>query len=278
MPSARTLLRSVGLCLFALLPALRAATTNTTNTAELVRLAYGEALTPDEKQAKSAARARLDQLGAGKLRALMEHVHVPNMYLRFDIDSIVHRNRDKVGPILLDFLDSEHPRTRKYAAYYLGFTPLDAERERVAPLLDHDDTATAALRTLGKWHATNELDRVRTFLDHPAERRRIAAVNALRDIGDPRAVPALLPLLDDPTMTARYATERALAGLADPAPLLAALPGASPTARRHLVRALGTMRTEDALPTLRRYLDHEDRGLRADAKEAIRHIESEPSR
>lgn len=244
------------------------------NTNELVRLAYGAALTASEKVAKNKASAELNELGLEKLRALFANLHTPNMYIRFDIDSLVHRNRDKVGPVLLDFLDSEDPKTRKYAAYYLGFTPLAKEAHQLAPLLDNPVTSGAAIRTLGKWHATNQLERIQTFLESEKEKTRITAVNALRDVNDPRAIPALIPLLDDAQMTVRYVAERALTVLAkDQAQVLVdALDLASPVAKRHLIHCVGDLKATTALPTLESLAKSEDPGLRADAEEAIANI------
>jgi len=212
---------------------------------ELVRLAYSDALTTEEKAEKNAARAELNKLGLDKLRVLFDHVHVPNMYIRFDIDPMVHRNRDKVGPTLLPFLDSPHVRTRSYATYYLSFTPLREHREKIVPLLDHDGTRTSAIRTLGKWAATNHLDKVTALLDNKSERRRITAINAVRDIGDPTAAPALLPSLDDPVLTVRFVAERALAKLGDKKILRKALKSASPKATWHLNNALKTIREDE---------------------------------
>lgn len=209
-----------------------------TNETELVRRAYAEALTVEEKAGKNRARAALNTLGLDKLRVLMEHVHVPNMYIRFDIDALVHRNRDKVGPTLLPFLESPHPRTRSYAAYYLGFTPLEENRDKLVPLLDHPATQNSAIRTLGKWGGTNQLERIATFVDHENERRRITALNALRDLGDPAATPHILPALDDEMMTVRFVAERALTVLGDTEAIGNALSGASDKARWHLKNAL----------------------------------------
>lgn len=248
-----------------------------TNTAELVRLAYGAALTPEEKDAKRTAAAALNKRGVEKARALMEHVHVPNMYIRFDLDTLVRRNKDTVAPILLDFLDSENDRTRSYAAYYLGFTPATNETQRLLPLLDDKDTATTAIRTLGKWKATNQIERIQGFLRSENERRRITAANALRDIGDPAAIPAILPLLDDPLMTVRYVAERALTSFDQTAPLIEALDFASPVAKRHLIHCLGDLQAEPALIYLEAFAKTDDPGLRADALEAIDKIRAEPA-
>jgi len=230
-----------------LLSAAAQEATNTTafSESELVRLAYSDALTTEEKTEKNAARAELNKLGIDKLRVLFDHVHVPNMFIRFDIDPMVHRNRDTVGPILLPFLDSPHVRTRSYATYYLGFTPLREHREKIVPLLDHDGTRTSAIRTLGKWAATNHLDKVTALFDDENERRRITAINAVRDIGDPAAAPALLGSLDDSVLTVRFVAERALAELGDKKVLRKAVKSASPQAKWHLENAIKTIRASE---------------------------------
>jgi|GEM_PF-1528518 len=212
---------------------------------ELIRRAYSGALTEAEKADKNAARAELNKLGLDKLRVLFDHVHVPNMYIRFDIDPMVHRNRDKVGPILLDYVDSPHVRTRSYATYYLSFTPLREHRDKIVPLLDHEGTRTSATRCLGKWAATNQLDRVVAQLDDDKERRRITAINAVRDIGDPSAARKLLPSLDDPMLTVRFVAERALAELGDKKVLRKAMKTASPKAKWHLDNAIKTIRESE---------------------------------
>lgn len=254
-----------------------------TNETELVRRAYAQPLLAADKAAKSKARAQLKKLGVEQIRILLDHVHVNNMYIRFDLDTLVRQNAAKAGPHLQDGLASEHERTRKYAAYYLGFTP-PGDPTDLLPLLDHPETAGVAMRTLGKWAITNAVPKILPHLAHDDERVRIRAINALRDINDPDAINPLLPSLDDEFFTVRYAAERALSSLATNhvETLTNALPDAAPQTQRHLVRILGAIKNRSALKPLRKFQatarkeNELDWGLEGDLRAAESAIRGKP--
>ena len=178
---------------------------------------YGN--TPEKREAKARSREILVRRGPDALRLLMGRVHLENVMISVEAENMVRTmDTQKVAAVLAEFLGDEHPRTRKLAAYWLGFHDTPEYAARVYPLLEDDETAGAAIRTLGKWRDRDAIPKIVPFLSHEREVRRIAAVNALRDIGDASAIPELEPLLDDRYFTVRKAAERALAKLRESRP------------------------------------------------------------
>ncbi len=173
---------------------------------------YGN--TPEKREAKARSREILVRRGPDALRLLMGRVHLENVMIAVEAENMV-RTMDprKVAAVLAEFLGDGHPQTRKLAAYWLGFHDTPEYAAGIYPLLEDDETAGAAIRTLGKWRDRDAIPKIVPFLSHEKEVRRIAAVNALRDIGDASAIPELEPLLDDRYFTVRKAAERALAQL-----------------------------------------------------------------
>jgi HEAT repeat protein len=167
----------------------------------------------------------------------MAHAHLRSGELHMLIDHMVrHMEKDQAVPALVDCLPSPHARTRRVAAYFLGYFDAPEHAALVMPLLEDDDVRRVALRTLGKWGVRDAVPDVILCLGNEEERSRVAAANALRDIGDRRAVPHLIRALDDPFFTVRYCAERALRVLGDvEAEVLEALGDASPRARAHLL-------------------------------------------
>jgi HEAT repeat protein len=173
---------------------------------------YGN--TPEKREAKAKARDELLARGPDSLREMMKRVHIENVAITVVAEEMVRTmDTQKVAAVLVEFLGDEHPRTRKLAAYWLGFHETPEFADRVLPLLKDDEAAGAAIRTLGKWRAREALPQIVPFLSHEKEIRRIVAANALRDIGDPSVVPDLAPLLNDRCFTVREVASRALSKL-----------------------------------------------------------------
>ena len=127
------------------------------------------------------------------------------------------------------------------------------------------------MRTLGKWRVKKAAPEIIPFLRHPREVRRIAAVNALRDIGDASIVPELMPLLGDDMFTVREAAARALSTMGREAEraLIEALPESKGAARRHIIRTLGVMKSRRGVKPIRRLLEDADPAVREDAGNAL---------
>ena len=119
------------------------------------------------------------------------------------------------------------------------------------------------------------------MIQHAKEPRRVVAVNALRDIGDPAAIPALIGALGDARFTVRKAAARALVTFGTPAEkaLIRAVPEGRGVAQREMVRALGELQAEPAEKALRRLLPDAAPALRRDVDEALRRLQrgGEPS-
>ena len=184
---------------------------------ELVYHAQRYGNTAERREMKAHARDELFARGADSLRYLMGQVHIENVMVQVLTQQIVEQLKaEEAAPVLLDFLDDPRARTRKLAAFFLGFYDTPQYADRVTPLLADDEAAGAAIRTLGKWRVKSAGPAIVPFLAHEKEARRIAAANALRDIGDPTAVPALEKALNDLFFTVRETAARAIRTLKTP--------------------------------------------------------------
>ena len=170
---------------------------------------YGN--TREKRELKAQARTELFARGTDSLREMMKRVHFENVAVAVVAEEMVRAmDTQKVAAVLVEFLDDEHPRTRKLAAYWLGFHETPEYADRVVPLLKDEEAAGAAIRTLGKWRVREAIPHIIPFLSHEKETRRIVAANALRDIGDAGSEPYLIPLLSDRVFTVREVAARAL--------------------------------------------------------------------
>ncbi|MCE9615712.1 MAG: HEAT repeat domain-containing protein [Lentisphaerae bacterium] len=247
---------------------------------ELVSWAQVYVSTPAKKEARNGARDELFARRGESVRYLFEHLALTNDTIRqLAYELIVYKMPpDEAAPVLADFLAAPDGVTRRAAAYYLGFTQATNLAPRVMPLLDDELTAGAAARTLGKWKVRAAAPAISAMLKSDKEPRRVMAGNALRDIGDASAVPALMAALDDPIFTVRKVAARALALLGRPAEkaLLAALPASRGLAQREIVRTLGAMRAKQAVKPLRKLLRQAEGGLHQDIVQALSAIAAGP--
>lgn len=169
------------------------------------------ATTPEKRARKQAAREKLFTLGPKALHETMKRVHSKNVMVGVLAQELVERIPAEQGaPVLAEFLTATNSDTRRVAAFFLGFYEAPEYAPQVRELLADSDAAGAAIRTLGKWKVREALDDIALFLQNEREVRRIAAINALRDIGDPRAIPLLEPCLKDRMFTVRRAAARAI--------------------------------------------------------------------
>ena len=207
---------------------------------ELLSHAQRYGSTVEKRERRQSAREELFSRGAETLTYLMANIHIDNIAIHLLADEMV-RNRldpEDAVPVLLDALESEHDRTRKIAAYFLGFCDASQHADRLLALLDDEEAVGAAVRTLGKWKVDDAVEVIISHLHDDKERRRILAANALRDIGDGRAIPHLIDVLSDEYFTVRKAAARALVSLGEPAveEVRRVLPDAEGMARREMMR------------------------------------------
>jgi HEAT repeat protein len=245
---------------------------------QLVLSAQRYGSTAEKRERREAAREELFARGTNALQFLMAHVHIENEQIQFLIAEMIRKRMDAdvVAPVLVAFLDVPEARTRRVAAFYLGFTDANRYAGQIMPLLDDEETVAAAARTLGRWGVTAALPRLVALLHDEKERRRIEAVNALYRLGGPEAIAALITALDDPVFTVRKAAARGLVAIGNDAerPVLDALPTSRGVARRELVRVLGQMAAKHAVKPLRRLLKSaDDAGLRRDIADALAAID-----
>jgi HEAT repeat protein len=173
---------------------------------------------PEKRANKENARLELKSRMSDTLRAAMKYMHGDNVGLQVQITEwLIDQPTEIVTPVLLDFVDDEKSETRRLALYFLGFHQTPEHAERVMKYLDDEDCRGAALRTLGKWKVIAAREPAEKWLAEGRERVRVVAANALRDIGDPRAIPALTEALNDPVFTVRNTAARALISFGEPA-------------------------------------------------------------
>lgn len=236
---------------------------------------YGS--TPLLRQEKAEAKAELFRRGGTSLHDLVTHAHIRNMWIHVYTEQLVRELKaNEAVPVLLDLLTAERAECRKMAAYWLWQYDAPEHADKLFPLLDDPYTAGAAMRTLGKWRCRNALARIMTYLQDDDERRRIAAANALRDIGDPEAAAALIDAIGDDTVTVRKVAARALVALG--ADALEAVKSAAENAhgvrQRELVLVLGQLETKKALKPILAALKDADTALQRDAVRALYRFDS----
>lgn len=245
---------------------------------ELVLHAQRYGATPAKKETRKKASRELYERGAESLRYLMDNIHIKNSALFMFAHKLVrdHLSDQDAAMVLLDYLDATKELTRKRAAYLLGFCETPEHAHRIMPLLDDEEAAGAAVRTLGKWRVNAAAARIGGFLHHDKEGRRVLASNALRDIGDDRHAPDLIAALNDPAFTVRKVSARALTEIGGETEdaLLDELPESRGLAQREIIRILGRLKSKRAVRPLRAML--KEPGLHQDAADAL--VQINPAR
>jgi HEAT repeat protein len=232
--------------------------------------------TEQKREDKQRAREEFLARRAASVAYLMDHVHLENIWFPILAEQILGTlKKEEAIPALLPFLKSEREATRKTTVYFLSIWKALEHADLLLPLLDDEKLAGTAARTLGKWGVREAVPKIVPLLKHLEERRRVVAANALRDLGDPAAIPPLIEALGDPVFTVRKTAARALAsfGPAGEKAALASLPDSRGAAQRELVGVLGALRAHRAVRPLRRLLGSNDPWLREDAARALLAIE-----
>ena len=230
---------------------------------------------PEHAAMRDAAYAEMMARGPETLSNLMARIHIENVMIGVYAITLTKDRplpKEQALPVLMSFTGAERYQTRKMAAFLASFYRAPEYAEKIYPLLDHEKTKGAAIRALGKWRVTNALPRIEPFLHDEKERVRIAAVNALHDIGDAREIPALIGALGDPVFTVRNTAARALVNFGPAAvePLIAALEKVSDAAaKRQLIRCLGDLKDARAAAPLKPLAENPDYETRTDAQHSL---------
>ena len=233
--------------------------------------------TPAKKQARKAAKQELVARGANALESLMRYAHIDNGGIQQQIFELAwtHLPEEQAVPVLMCFADEQDLKTRKMAIFLLGKFTAPAGAETLLPSLDVDKTAGATMRTLGKWGYEPARQMIERRLEDENERRRILAVTALRDIGNPESLPLLIGVLSDPIFTVRKAAQRAIVafGASAERPVLDALPTAGRVSKRELLGILGEIGGRRGRRALRAELKSDDNAIRRDAARGLERME-----
>jgi hypothetical protein len=177
---------------------------------------YGN--TPERREAKRIARIELKASMPEALDAAMRYIHGDHVGLQVLVmEWIQELPAETVVPTLLDYINDERADTRRVAIFFLGFKDVPEHAEKIFSHLDDEETRGAALRTLGKWKIPEARIHAEKWLVEGKERMRVVAANALRDLGDPAALPALFAALDDPVFTVRHTAARAIVSFGETA-------------------------------------------------------------
>jgi len=185
---------------------------------KLLHEAVRSSKTPERNEQKLAAKAELINRMPDALRTAMEYAHGDNVMLQVLImEWVTQLPAETIVPTMLEFVDHDREETRKVAIFFLSFHATPEHAEKIRPYLDDEKCRGSAIRTLGKWKVTSSREQIEHWLVAGTERVRIVSANALRDIGDPLAVPALIAALDDPVFTVRNTAARAVESFGDEA-------------------------------------------------------------
>jgi serine/threonine protein kinase len=147
----------------------------------------------------------------------------------------------------------------------------------LVPLLDHTDRQLrdAAAAALAKWATAEEVPVLLKLLEDPATGSRWAAIDALGELRDPRAIEALVRRLSVPIdrMKAIWALEKFSSGTEKP--LLALVAHDEAEVRRAAAELLGKKGTAESLPAMERLAAHDDEAsVRAAAGQAVAAIKN----
>lgn len=232
---------------------------------------YGS--TEEKYTRKFAAQDEIMNRGTASLRYLINNTHIQNIWFWIFSRMLIEKlPADEAMPVLLDALDSDKTDVRKSALFFMSYYDTPEHAEIIQPCMEDEKLVGMTMRTLGKWRITNAAPAIASFLQHTNERIRVVAVNALRDIGDPVAVPELVTALGDPIFTVRNTAARALAVIgpaAEPALLNAYGQTDSIIEKRQILRTLCDLRSTNCIPLLEAAQSDPDRGLREDARRAL---------
>ena len=239
---------------------------------ELLIIASRYGNTQEKRDQKKAAREILFARRSDGFRAVMAQAHLENVGVQVLAQEFVDLlPASNSVPVLLDTLKTTPTNTHKIATYFLGFNKTPEHADVITPFLADERLRGVTIRTLGKWGITSAVPAITGFLTSTNERIRVASVNALRDIGDPAALPALIEALGDPVFTVRNTAQRAVVsfGKAAEKPLVAALPDAVSPAQRLIIQSLGQIKSTQTAKSLKPFLKHPDPLVRQDAENAI---------
>lgn len=185
---------------------------------DLLHEAVRSSKTSKRNDQKLAAKAELIDRMPDSLRVAMDYVHGDNVMLQVLImEWVTQLPSDTIVPTLLEFVNHDREETRRVAIFFLGFHTTPEHAEIILPYLEDEKCRGSTIRTLGKWKVSSARELIEHWLAAGTERVRVVSANALRDLGDPQAIPALLNALDDPVFTVRNTAARALESFGDEA-------------------------------------------------------------
>lgn len=235
---------------------------------------YGN--TEERRIRKKHAKNELMNRGGAAFAYLMAHIHQDNMWYSIYAYQMVQKVSAEIAvPVLLDVLQEGRRENKKMAIYFLGYYDVPQHADIIMPYLNNEFLAGVTVRTLGKWKIKDAVPLITPFLYDQKERKRILAVNALRDIEDPAAAEYLLDCFQDPVFTVRNTAIQALLTWPDTATSLIRkrIHAANGIALRCMIRVLGKAGEKKDAGLLKSFLQHADWGVCGDAVRAISRLD-----
>jgi len=218
------------------------------------------------------ARERLVGLGAPALEKALGKVGTDYSLEWLCVEDVLKRFGEQAVPRLRALLTGGTARERARAASLLADLKVVDAIDDVVALLGDPEACRPALDALARFGEARVWPAVADCLVSPVERTRVTAVRCLESLRATEAVPRLVERLAPPEMfTVRFAAEDVLVAFAAREALraLALDAGASRTARRHALRALGRIGDAADADLLVVALEDPDRGVRWDAVGAL---------
>jgi len=146
-------------------------------------------------------------------------------------------------PCLFEALHDDNRRRKGNAIYILGEIKDTAAVDSLLPLLGEKKSRIGVISALGKIADTSAVMPIIKWRKEERQSARYIVAKALAEIGDPRAIPALLDFLGDDYLTVRVAAQFGLKDMLDDAfdTTIALIATAKPREKLQLLRVLSGM-------------------------------------
>ncbi|RKZ30527.1 hypothetical protein DRQ36_05225 [bacterium] len=146
-------------------------------------------------------------------------------------------------PCLFEALHDEDKMRRGHAIYLFGEMEDTTAVDSLLPFLKDKKTRISAISALGKIKDTKTVPYISKYRNDEKQAVRYMVAKALADIGDPRAIPALIDFLEDDYLTVRIAAQFGLKEMYEHCfdTVLIVLPGAPTVQKLHLLRVINAI-------------------------------------
>lgn len=211
------------------------------------------------------------------LAILIRHFSDKNWKIRARAANAVKKMGKSAAEALKSAVEDSDPNIMFWAAICLGSL---RDRSHTKILLDklHDKNTgvrIAALRALREIGDPNVAARLFEALSHPSEQIRDLIYEILKDFGT-HSIPYLMDSLSSEYWTGRSLAAQALSDMGSEAvyPLISSLESQDKERRYWSIKILGKMREKSALPEIKKFLYDPDPEIRMAALESVSHFQT----